>query len=43
MLQIIPYVGPIISGGLKPGMALYVQGTVPDNANQYDFLKNISL
>ncbi|XP_053533823.1 uncharacterized protein LOC108264058 isoform X2 [Ictalurus punctatus] len=32
---IIPYVGPIISGGLKPGMALYVQGTVPDNANQF--------
>ncbi|KAF5908090.1 uncharacterized protein DAT39_002218, partial [Clarias magur] len=34
---IIPYVGPIISGGLKPGTALYVQGTVPDNANQYEF------
>ncbi|XP_053090626.1 uncharacterized protein lgals4 isoform X2 [Pangasianodon hypophthalmus] len=32
---IIPYVGPIISGGLKPGMALYVQGAVPDNANQF--------
>ncbi|KAK3549073.1 hypothetical protein QTP70_030375 [Hemibagrus guttatus] len=32
---IIPYVGPIISGGLKPGMALYIQGIVPDNANQF--------
>ncbi|XP_058243135.1 uncharacterized protein LOC131351660 isoform X2 [Hemibagrus wyckioides] len=32
---IIPYVGPIISGGLKPGMALYIQGVVPDNANQF--------
>ncbi|KAM9493163.1 uncharacterized protein Hap1MRO34_003470 isoform 1-T1 [Clarias gariepinus] len=32
---IIPYVGPIITGGLKPGTALYVQGTVPDNANQF--------
>ncbi|GAA6079784.1 uncharacterized protein LOC108263901 isoform X4 [Tachysurus ichikawai] len=33
---IIPYVGPIISGGLKPGMALYIQGVVPDNANQFE-------
>ncbi|KAI5616324.1 hypothetical protein C0J50_24161, partial [Silurus asotus] len=31
----IPYVGPIISEGLKPGMALYVQGAVPDNGKQF--------
>ncbi|XP_073707059.1 uncharacterized protein lgals4 [Garra rufa] len=30
----IPYVGPI-SGGLREGMALYLQGVVPTNANQF--------
>ncbi|KAK2894936.1 hypothetical protein Q8A67_012165 [Cirrhinus molitorella] len=30
----IPYVGPI-SGGLRDGMALYLQGVVPTNANQF--------
>ncbi|XP_060779265.1 uncharacterized protein LOC132887733 isoform X4 [Neoarius graeffei] len=32
---VIPYVGPIISGGLKPGMVLNVRGVVSDNANQF--------
>ncbi|XP_062860528.1 uncharacterized protein lgals4 [Trichomycterus rosablanca] len=30
----IPYVGPI-TGGLRPGMGLYVEGSVPANANQF--------
>ncbi|XP_058244525.1 uncharacterized protein LOC131352419 [Hemibagrus wyckioides] len=30
----IPYIGPV-SGGIKPGMALYVEGTVPANGNQF--------
>uniref|UniRef100_A0A8B9HV06 Galectin n=1 Tax=Astyanax mexicanus TaxID=7994 RepID=A0A8B9HV06_ASTMX len=34
LLQKIPYVGPI-SGGIKPGMAVYLQGVVPQTANQY--------
>lgn len=34
VLQQIPYTGPV-SGGIKPGMALYVEGTVPANGNQY--------
>ncbi|XP_049329549.1 uncharacterized protein lgals4 isoform X4 [Astyanax mexicanus] len=31
----IPYVGPI-SGGIKPGMAVYLQGVVPQTANQFE-------
>ncbi|XP_039503336.1 uncharacterized protein lgals4 isoform X2 [Pimephales promelas] len=31
---ILPYVGPI-SGGLRVGMALYVQGVVPTNADRF--------
>jgi len=34
LLQMLPYVGPI-SGGLRVGMALYVQGVVPTNADRY--------
>ncbi|XP_051727205.1 uncharacterized protein lgals4 isoform X28 [Ctenopharyngodon idella] len=30
----LPYVGPI-SGGLREGMALYLQGVVPNNADQF--------
>ncbi|XP_056334915.1 uncharacterized protein lgals4 isoform X2 [Danio aesculapii] len=31
----IPYVGQV-PGGLKEGMALYMQGVVPDNADQFE-------
>lgn len=34
MIQKIPYLGPV-GRELKPGMALYVEGTVPANGNQY--------
>uniref|UniRef100_A0A9J8AY14 Galectin 4 n=1 Tax=Cyprinus carpio carpio TaxID=630221 RepID=A0A9J8AY14_CYPCA len=33
-LQNLPYVAPI-SGGLREGMALYLQGVVPTNADQF--------
>ncbi|KAK9958284.1 hypothetical protein ABG768_010419 [Culter alburnus] len=32
---ILPYVGPI-SGGLREGMALYLQGVVPTNADRFE-------
>ncbi|ROL51199.1 Galectin-4 [Anabarilius grahami] len=32
---VLPYVGPI-SGGLSEGMALYLQGVVPTNADQFE-------
>uniref|UniRef100_A0A9J8C6V4 Galectin 4 n=1 Tax=Cyprinus carpio carpio TaxID=630221 RepID=A0A9J8C6V4_CYPCA len=34
-LQNLPYVAPI-SGGLREGMALYLQGVVPTNADQFE-------
>uniref|UniRef100_A0A8C2CVZ7 Galectin n=1 Tax=Cyprinus carpio TaxID=7962 RepID=A0A8C2CVZ7_CYPCA len=34
LLQTIPYMGPI-SGGLREGMALYLQGAVPANAERF--------
>ncbi|XP_056099959.1 galectin-4-like [Rhinichthys klamathensis goyatoka] len=34
LLQILPYAGPI-SGGLREGMALYLQGVVPTNADRF--------
>lgn len=34
VLQKIPYIGAVC-GGIKPGMALYVEGMVPANGNQY--------
>uniref|UniRef100_A0A672MWN2 Galectin n=1 Tax=Sinocyclocheilus grahami TaxID=75366 RepID=A0A672MWN2_SINGR len=33
LLQTIPYMGPI-SGGLREGMALYLQGVIPANADR---------
>uniref|UniRef100_A0A672MWM6 Galectin n=1 Tax=Sinocyclocheilus grahami TaxID=75366 RepID=A0A672MWM6_SINGR len=35
LLQNLPYVGQI-SGGLKEGMALYLQGVFPTNADQFE-------
>lgn len=37
-VQTLPYVG-LITGGLKPDMAVFFQGTIPEHAQRYKYLK----
>ena len=41
LLQKIPYVGAV-SGGIRPGMALYFQGNVPQEAEKYVSVSGVS-